>query len=222
MTKYPTQKDPNYGTHQYCPPFTPMIEVLAAGREGDFVLDTVELTAEQARLVNMHGMFQGFDEKAAPGKFMRLRDKDYLWMSDAPRERWSNLEFIRRAHGHVLAAGLGIGMVIPPLLAKKDKGEVKSVMIVEKEPDVIRLVGAQFSGVGILQGDINTWRPARNIRFNTIWLDIWSDICSDNWPEVVHLRRVFTNYLDRRDPDRWCGAWEYEYLKYLVRRERNE
>jgi len=227
MSKYPTQKDPDYGTRQYCPPFTPMIDVLALGSEGKFTLDTVQLDAELAHLINLKGMYHRFDEKAAPGKYVRLLEGNLVWMSDAPRERYTNLEFIRRAHGHVLVAGLGIGMVIPPLLAKDG---VKNITVIEREPDVIKLVGSQVGslrGKGtkyarILQGDIHDWRPPRGMRFNTIWLDIWPDVCADNWDEMVELQRVFAHYLDRSDPERWCATWEHDYIKYLVRRDKGE
>ena len=132
------------GSAAYCPPFTPMTELLAPVEGEVFAIQRFSISEGKARLqqvldVRNYGRLEA-------GDYMRLvrlaepvseRDgqRDVI-MSDTPNERLWNREAVRRAHGHVLIAGLGIGMILPPILIKP---EVKRVVIVEKELEVIDL-----------------------------------------------------------------------------------
>ena len=52
-----------------------------------------------------------------PGRHARLLVDGELVMSDTMMEKDSNRRLIEKARGHVLIGGLGLGMVIWPLLA---------------------------------------------------------------------------------------------------------
>lgn len=68
------------------------------------------------------------------GTYACLRINGRLVMSDTRMEHTTNWEVVHEAKGHVLIAGLGLGMILHPILAKE---EVLSVTVVEKYADVI-------------------------------------------------------------------------------------
>ena len=53
-----------------------------------------------------------------PGNYVRLHVDGELMMSDTPFERRTNEEFVRKASGKVMIAGLGIGMILNALRDK--------------------------------------------------------------------------------------------------------
>jgi hypothetical protein len=143
--------------------------------------------------------------------YTRLFVKGDLVMTDADFEIDTNEEFVYMAKGRVLMAGLGIGLVLGPLLKKK---EVESILVVEVSEDVIKLVGGQYKSdkLEIIQGDIlstkllNTIlnRIATNGKFHTIYFDIWPDICTDYGREIRFLKLRYRRYLVRGG---WMHAW---------------
>lgn len=157
-----------------------------------------------------------------PGTYTRL---DYVkgpsWngpmMSDTPDEIADHLEFIRKAQGRVLIHGLGLGMC---LAAAANKREVKHVMCIEKDPDVIALVAPHWkerfgNKIEIIEEDALTWKPVKGAWWDAVWHDIWPTICLDNWPEIVKLHRRF----GRRSG--WQGSWCRARLELQRERERS-
>jgi spermidine synthase len=131
-------------------------------------------------------------------------------------ERRSNYEVVCRAHGRVLIAGLGLGLVLVPMLAKP---EVVEVTVVEREPDVIELVGPAFAAalasgrLRLVQADIHAWRPADDERFQTIYFDIWPTISTEHLPEMDRLRARLRPWLAAGQPGSWLGAWQEARLR---------
>ena len=85
---------------------------------------------------------------------------------------------VRRAHSEVLTAGLGLGMILHPILAEP---AVSRVTLVEKYPDVIDLVGPTLPAterLTIVTAAIFAWRPPRGSRYDVIWFDTWPDIAA--------------------------------------------
>jgi spermidine synthase len=90
-------------------------------------------------------------------------------MSDTNMERRSNWQVKDNAHGRVLIAGLGIGMILHPILdptraiISRRAGEalqpVEHVTVVELNQDVIDLVAPSLARYGdrvtIVKADIN-------------------------------------------------------------------
>ncbi len=153
--------------------------------------------------------FDGVD----PGNYVRLMVNGNLLMSDTHMERMTNLEVVRKAHGKVLIAGLGIGMILWPILAKK---EVESVTVVEKNADVHTLMKDSLpksDRLQIVSGDIFTWKPSVGTKYNVIYFDIWGSISTDTLKEMSTLHRRFARSLDRTDPKCWMDSWRREYLK---------
>lgn len=151
-----------------------------------------------------------------PGEYVRLRVGGQFVMSDTPMERTSNMEVARRAHGRVLIFGLGLGMILGPILAKED---VESVLVVELSQDVIDLVGPAWAHhkLIIAQGDARRYW-AEPGTFNVIYFDIWPVRDEANLPEMATLHRRAWRWLDRADPERWVGSWYQRELRAQRRR----
>lgn len=174
-------------------------------------------------LESMQSMFSGNGGYYCPeGTYAVLHVGDTLEMSDTRHERITNFEIVRQARGNVLIAGLGLGMILHPILAKP---EVTHVTVVERERDVIRLIAPTLplkrrdNGVSrwtIEHGDIDTWRPADDTRYNTIYFDIWPTVSLDNYPQMKALVRAFRKY---RAPGAWVRCWAVDEVRSQAREE---
>lgn len=135
-------------------------------------------------------------------------------MSDTPGEVSDHQDIYSRAFGRVLIHGLGIGMIAAALLRKP---EVDSILIIEKEADVIALVAGHleraFADSGkiltIRQGDALAWKPDPGARWDVVWHDIWPSITSNNLPEMATLHRRFARRCG------WQGSWKRRHCEYL-------
>lgn len=126
-----------------------------------------------------------------PGIYTKLTRGGSLVMSDTPAEMDDHRAFIRRARGHVLINGLGLGMCVQAVLGKPS---VERVTVVEIDQDVIDLVGPHYttdSRVGIVCCSAFDYQPPKGIRYEAIWHDIWDNICGDNLPDMKRLHRKY-------------------------------
>lgn len=155
------------------------------------------------------------------GEFVKLHIGKKLVMSDTDMEKRTNSEFVEKAHGRVLIAGLGIGLIIRNIV---DKPDVKEIFVVEKSQDLIDLVHPRLTHkkLFIIQGDIHEWLPLKEASFNTIYFDIWNEISTDNLSDIRFLERRFRKYLDKTDEKRFINSWVKEYLKKMRRREQQQ
>lgn len=173
---------------------------LPDGRSGDWEVDHFEVVKgiEQMRCA--------MDGRPVPcGRYTRLsrHGRTGLFMTDTPAELNDARELFWSAEGHVLITGLGIGMV-PHALFKPEierfggrPDAVTKVTIVEKEPDVIKLVAPSLEGlpVEIVEGDAFTWTPPAGTKFDWAWHDIWPTICSDDIVEHGKLRNHYKRFM---------------------------
>jgi hypothetical protein len=135
-----------------------------------------------------------------------------LVMSDTPAEIRDHLSFIRKAAGHVLINGLGLGIVAEACLRKD---EVTKVTVVELSEDVIALVGPTLQArwgdrLEIVNVSAFDYKPPKEVRYGTVWHDIWDYICSDN---IEGMKKLHRKYGRRAD---WQGSWcrsECEYQR---------
>ena len=142
-------------------------------------------------------------------------------MSDFHYERVTCEEVVRRAHGDVLIAGLGLGMILHPILKIE---AVRSVTVIEKYQDVMDLVLPTLAVNDKLQvvvGDICTWKPPRGRRYDVIWFDIWPDIEPTRLPEMTRLHRRYRRWLNRANPDCWMESWHRRETRSLARAQKN-
>ncbi len=190
--------------------FVPMTEIIKPEKDGCAEVDHFEVSKFESQ---MSAMRRG--DYVPAGKYARLRVRGYLMMTDTMMEQHTNFEFCRRAHGNVLISGLGLGMIIAAVL---DKPTVRGITVVEKYPEVIRLVSKYFPSITCICADITEWTPPKGSKWNVIYHDIWPDVCTDNLQTMYALERRFRKYLDKADPDRWQGSWRKEHLQSLARR----
>lgn len=194
--------------------FPRMADILQPGVVGTAAIDHFEMTKQQSEATLLRAAVQRDpDEFCPPGTYARLRVDGSVMMTDTLMERWSNEEVVRRATGKVLIAGLGLGMILHPICAKKS---VQSVHVIEKNADVISLVVKTVPPKAqVVEGDIFTWTLPRGAKYDTIYFDIWPHICEDNLKEIQKLRSRFRRHLAK---DGWMGAWKEEDLRHGRRR----
>jgi len=194
--------------------FVPMLKVLSPNQIGNASLKQISVSDLESKISSL----KGYLFYCPPGDYMALRVNDQLVMSDTNFEQSTNYEVVSQATGHILIAGLGLGMILIPI-AKKDS--VKSITIIEKHQDVIDLVwpklkkylGKRANKITIIQSDIFSWKPG-NQKWNTIYFDIWPTLCTDNLSEMTTLHRRFASKLVKGG---WMNSWGKEYLRYRRR-----
>ena len=124
-------------------------------------------------------------------------------MSDTPAEKWDHFEAVEKAKGNMLINGLGLGMFARACLLKD---VVTHMTVVEKSPDVIKLVAPYLQKefgdkVKIVEADALEFHPPKGMRFGAVWHDIWDNICSDNLPEMHKLHRRYGRKTE------YQGSW---------------
>ena len=158
------------------------------------------------------------------GKYVRLLCKkpekfgmsQSCMMSDTPMECFTNQKFLNTAHGDILIAGLGIGM-LPAALAEKEN--VTSITIIELEQEVIDLVEPLIrkyvkhqNKIKIVQGDANTYPKEQNDKtYDFVYLDIW-DYFPGNTEDLPMLEAMITKYKPIC-PKGKITTWGYEFAK---------
>lgn len=161
--------------------------------------------------------FAAWKYGASPGKdFTRLYVDGNLMMSDTDMENETNYEIMNKANGDVLIAGLGIGLILLPLFESKD---VRSLTVIEKFQDVIDLVHPAYKNkkLKVICADIFEWRPSKGVVYDTIYFDIWPNICTDNLIQIQRLHNAFKFKLNRKNPRAWMDSWFREGLQYMKR-----
>ncbi len=194
--------------------FTSMREILRPGKSGDARIEFFTVSKRNSQMTALRP-----SEYVPPGKYVRLcigSGPFDVMMSDTPFEQRSNYEVVWQANGDVLIAGLGLGMILVPILAKS---EVTSVTVVEKNPNVIKLVEprVRHKKLTVIEADILAWRTEQH--FDTIYFDIWREVNLDNLPQIASLHRRFAR---RKKPGGWMSSWEVDTLRYRARQERDE
>ena len=182
------------------------------GQSGEWKVERFSVTEHGSALNSMRR--RGY---VSPGEYTRLLFGRWdTVMSDTRDEYWSQAEFISRASGRVLINGLGLGCVLNAVVCKL---EVEHVDVVEASGDVIALVWPTFAGnpkLALHHADAfkqaKAW-PA-GTRWNTVWHDIWTSICTGDLTEHAALLRSYARRCE------WQGAWKHEELSSLKRQGR--
>lgn len=127
-----------------------------------------------------------------------------LVMHDVPHELHTHLQFMLRARGRVLITGLGLGCVARGCLANP---AVKHVVVIERDPHVIQLVGVHMlhlPRLTIVLDDALSFCRRHPRRFDCAWHDLWSD--PDK--EEPHLSVIHSKlFLALRKTIPMQGAW---------------
>ena len=140
-----------------------------------------------------------------------LFKKGEIVMCSTEMELLTNKPFIDNVIGDVLIVGLGLGMVVFPLL---NDNSITSITIIEKELDIIDFVGLKISEmdinnkVTILMGDAYNHyeRLDINKKYDTIFLDFWNQIDMSNVDEVTSMKQYYSPFLKNETSKiiSWC------------------
>jgi len=196
-----------------------MIHVIPEGKVGNYKIEHITVSEEDS----MFTALRGGNSFVSPGKYCQLNNGWDIIMSDTGHERRSNLDVVWKSNGNVLIAGLGIGMIILPIAEKE---EVSSITVIEKSSEVIELVEPHLRNamwdphkLKIVQADIFEWKPDKGVKYDTIYFDIWYNMCTDNLKSISKLNRKFARCLNRDNYDSWRGAWVENMLRSKKKKE---
>ena len=177
--------------------FPEMAKILKPQKRGVAEITHYTVTKLDVLRELMHG------GPAEEGTVAVLRVAGRTMMSDTRHEKLTNWRIKNEARGDVLIAGLGIGMVLHPILAKP---EVTSVTVVEKEPDVIAIVEPTLprEKLKIVSADIFDWKPSE--KFDCIYFDIWADGSTDL--AKTERRKLSARFRKFKKQGGWMGSWK--------------
>lgn len=166
-----------------------MCEILEEKQQGIVKLEKYNASGIRA-------MIEGFPT----GNYIRLIVDGTLMMSNTPMEKRTSADFVCNAEGDVLICGLGIGLVIMPLLESE---KVKSITVVEKYQDVIDCVLPQIKAydkdgkLTVICEDCFDFKTDQ--KFDTIFIDIWAYINEDVYNEEMKpLKRKYRKFLTEK------------------------
>lgn len=116
-----------------------------------------------------------------------------VWMTDAPQEVWQMREPLLKCYGHVLVGGLGLG-VFPWLLTKYYGAPIKSITVIENDPNIIKVIAPyiKHKKIEVVQADLFKYVKQKDImRYDSAFLDIWQGTGEITWEKfIVPLRRA--------------------------------
>lgn len=150
----------------------------------------------------------GFVRFGADITIRQLLHKNKLWMSDSPSETSAMRDLVKMAiPGHVLVAGLGMGLVATMLTEEKG---VDQVTVVEIAPEVVKMISPYLPDrVKVTTADFREWlKTADTSIYSSVILDIWGDISTDDLSDMVNL-------WDQTGL-RCGGIWGFETLFYRL------
>lgn len=193
------------------------------GQRGPWRINSFTLTEDDVMLANLRYIRDGNAYmRCPPGDYRRLTHKDRgVIMSNTPMEINTAREAIRDATGHVLVNGLGLGVVVEAMLHKP---EVQSIIVVEIDEDVVKLVWphickvAKLTGkkVGIAVADAERFVLHDLIQLDYVWHDIWDQIDDDNLPQMTRLVRKYQRRAGKQ------GVWSREQARKLREQMRRD
>ena len=194
--------------------FPRMADKIPEAAVGSARVEHFIVTEANAQLAALRALINSrYSEMVSPGTYAKLAVGGHTMMTDTDMEHKTNSPLIRHAKGHVLVGGLGLGMIVFGLLAKKPP--IRSLLVLEKNLDVIRLIrphlpeDARFM---VARADVFFWEQQAGwpTKFDTIYFDIWPSIQDHNLPEVKRLRIRAKSWLARGG---WLGDWDTEYRR---------
>jgi len=204
-----------------------ILDIVPPGKIGNTEVRHALVTETDA---NRSFAVEGVDA-VLPGRYCQLWVDGQLFMTDTPAERRTNRPVVEAAHGDVLLGGLGLGLILPPLILAP---EVTSITILEKSPEVLSLVGPSYQlgstywantpdayrlhKLRFVEADVFKWTPDQ--KFHIVWLDIWSFVNLSILSEMTKLKRKYKECLDQEGPASWIGCWCEPELRTAAKMEK--
>lgn len=185
------------------------------GVSGDWAIETFEVGEIESDKTRLRADYTRDNDAFIPaGCYRRLVKLGDVVMSNTPMEVRTCAEFLENARGRLLINGLGLGMVLHAVLQLP---EVTQVTVVERELDVIKLVGDAFSSdprVEIIHADAFLYCPPAGVTYDSAWHDIWHDLSASNLDGMEALEQKYL-YLTN-----WQGCWgKHECEQNLLQRQ---
>lgn len=192
-----------------------MHKLIPENQIGDFKVEHKFATSEDVKFYKLrsalHNDYGGYGyHDFEEGTYTTLKHFQSIIMSDTPMEVRTCQNAVENAHGNVLIAGLGLGIVLLEIQAKTS---IESITVIEKNKEVLELIVKYLpikDFVKIVRDDIFKWLPNKNIKFNTIYFDIWDDLCGDNYEEMKELHKRFRKFKNK---NAWMNSWSYDFCK---------
>jgi hypothetical protein len=148
-----------------------------------------------------------------PTRWHFLGDHDGVWMSDLPIEQAQMDRALRHMRGRVLVGGLGLGVFASRAARRR---YVESVTVVEKNPDVIKLVDPHLSHakIRVVQADLFEYLCGWPGTFDAAFYDIWRGDGETTFIDtVLPLRALSVGLVD----DQRLFCWNEDIMRAQVR-----
>lgn len=173
------------------------------------------ISEDEARMYNIRTLmsYGSGIERVDSGDYVRLHVNGMLMMSDTRMEKITNTEFIKNAHGEVMIAGLGIGLILENLIPLYESGEVTRIVVYEKYQDVIDLVAHRYMDrlpLEVRCEDIMTYKPQKEEKYDTLYFDIWPDVDEKNLDDIKVLHNRWKSHKKK---GAWVGSWMADFLR---------
>lgn len=172
------------------------------GRKGQWRVEKFHVSEEDSVFSYLRGRGRGLPA----GHYTRLKRGSTLVMSDSLDEMDDHRKFVDAAHGDVLIAGLGIGMVLQAVL---DKDDVKHVTVLEISQDLIDLVGPHYTekyGDKLTIVCADAYEFDYDGKWHCAWFDIWDYMTLDNIDQMEKIHHKAVKSCG------WMGFWSELYL----------
>jgi len=159
----------------------------------------------------LRGYFRGL--QACTENYLLMRD-NRVWMSLSPVEIESLAPHVAHMRGHVVIAGLGMGLALYNALLRP---AVRQITVLELDSEVIALLAAimrpDMAGSGrfsIEQVDARDWRTTESVDF--LYADIWDKI-------GAFKAAADTRIMCRNMRPKSAGYWgmEADFVSFLAR-----
>ena len=190
--------------------------IKATGRYKQYALRMIDYVPYQTFAYDEISVTSDYKEYSAIGYFKKpfsylaLTQGNNIWMSLNPNEIETMKPYIAKGKGDILVLGLGMGYV-PYMLALKE--DVRSVLIVERDKDIINLFKSLIwpnfvnkNKIKIVEADAIDY-VSKNKGFDYIFADLWHDP-EDGLPLFVSLKRI----------DKGIDCWLETSMYALLRR----
>ena len=159
----------------------------------------------------LRGYFRGL--QACTENYLLMRD-NRVWMSLSPVEIESLAPHVAHMRGHVVIAGLGMGLALYNALLRP---AVRQITVLELDSEVIALLAAimrpDMAGSGrfsIEQVDARDWRTTESVDF--LYADIWDKIGA---LEAAADTRIMCRNLRPKSAGYW--GIEADFVSFLAR-----
>jgi hypothetical protein len=158
----------------------------------------------------LRGYFRGLQHA---GENWLLNRNDRVWMSLSPVEIESLAPHVLQMRGHVVIAGLGMGLALYNALLRP---AVRRVTVIERDPEVIALFeeirGSEWSvpeRFAIELADVLVWRSAEPVDY--LYADIWDRL---GMPEAAADARAMCCNLRPKAAGFW--GMEANFVSFLA------